>query len=335
MIIMIFQLTLVFAQDTDCGYKIIHESNLDISNEKIFLGNGSLVEGFDDGYIFIDVLGDFIIHYDQDGNIIHRFGRSGSGPGDLNHPIDIALDFSDNEIIVADRSPHLSVFSYSDGSHSHDIEHGFSRVTGISNYSSGEILLSGIHRGMDITDSKLIHVYDIENETVESSFHRLSELRDVEAMIYRSHNPVIKSIGQDGDIFVMNIFEPAIYQYSQDLKLERKLSFELDGFMSITDIDESEFTDIQVITRFSTILGLKVIDSNYLIINTWRPEVVSNNLSDDQTNRKNYLVNLKNGTSCNLGISYKLQVTGKPGNKVYFSSSEKEDFFFIYRFNGE
>lgn len=323
------------SQTNVCELDIEIKSSLNLNHKSVFLGIGTLTNGFSDGYIFIDVLGDFIVHYDNEGKKTHRFGRPGSGPGDLSFPIGIALNIPENEIFVADSSPYLSVFSVDTGSHVRNIEHGFSRVAGIINYSSGRFMMSAIERGKDITESELIHIYDFDNEIVEQSFHRLPELRDLEAMIYRSHNPVQTTIGQNGTVYVMNLFEPKIYKYDSDFNLIRKIKLDLDGFIPITEVDDSEFTDIRVATMFTTILRIKVLNSDYLIVNTYRPEMISNDLTDEQFNRTNYLVNLKDGSSCNLGISYKMHNAGKSDNEVYFSSSDESDLFYRFSFSEE
>jgi hypothetical protein len=159
-----------------------------------------------EGYIFIFTGQDSKFHiYDQDGNWVNSFGRSGAGPGELGQISTIYIDSRDR-LIVADRgNGRISIFDNNGALITTSSSGGINTIRSVREMPDGRFIVAG-QRG-----DYLIHVFDSEFHSIQSSFSTVEEFANNDR---ESEIQWIK--GQAGQVYPWSerqiAFVPANYQ---------------------------------------------------------------------------------------------------------------------------
>lgn len=123
-----------------------------------------------DGHIFIFTGQDSKFHiYDQDGKWLKSFGNSGAGPGEFGQVSTIYIDSRDR-LIVADReNGRVSIFDKQGTLIATSSSGGINTIRSIREMPDGRFIVTGQR------DDYLIHIFDSEFNSIQSSFATVEE----------------------------------------------------------------------------------------------------------------------------------------------------------------
>lgn len=159
-----------------------------------------------DGHIYIFTGQDSKFHiYDQNGNWMKSFGNSGSGPGEFGQVSTIYIDSRDR-LIVADRgNGRISIFDNQGPLIATSSSGGINTIRSIREMPGGRFIVTGEK------DDYLIHIFDSEFNSIQSSFTTVEEFVNNER---ESEKQWI--MGQAGQVYPWSegliAFVPANYQ---------------------------------------------------------------------------------------------------------------------------
>lgn len=182
-----------------------------------------------EGHIFIFTGQDSKFHvYDQDGVWLKSFGKTGPGPGEFGQVSTIYIDSRDR-LIVADRgNGRISIFDKQGTLIATHSSAGIHTIQSIREMPDGRFIVSGQR------DDYLIHVFDSEFDSIQSSFatienfannERESERQWLKGQAGRVHP------WEEGQIaFVPANYQGRVYLYEEKITNEWDLIDELEGY---------------------------------------------------------------------------------------------------------
>jgi len=182
-----------------------------------------------EGHIFIFTGQDSKFHiYEQGGEWLQSFGQSGAGPGEFGQISAISID-SRNRLIVADRgNGRISIFDSQGSLIATSSSAGINTIRSIREMPDGRFIVTGQK------DDYLVHIFDSEFDSIQSSFTTIREFANIER---ESERQWIKGqAGQvhlwgDGQIaFVPANYQGRVYLYEEKNINEWNLIDELEGY---------------------------------------------------------------------------------------------------------
>ncbi len=182
-----------------------------------------------EGHIFISTGQDSKFHiYEQDGEWLQSFGQSGAGPGEFRQISAIYID-NRNRLIVADRgNGRISIFDSQGSLIATSSSAGINTIRSIREMPDGRFIVTGQK------DDYLVHIFDSEFDSIQSSFTTIGEFANIER---ESERQWIKGqAGQahpwrDGQIvFVPANYQGRVYLYEEKNINEWNLIDELEGY---------------------------------------------------------------------------------------------------------
>ena len=182
-----------------------------------------------EGHIFISTGQDSKFHiYEQDGEWLQSFGQSGAGPGEFGQISAIYID-SRNRLIVADRgNGRISIFDSQGSLIATSSSAGINTIRSIREMPDGRFIVTGQK------DDYLVHIFDSEFDSIQSSFTTIGEFANIER---ESERQWIK--GQAGQVhpwgdrqiaFVPANYQGRVYLYEEKNINEWNLIDELEGY---------------------------------------------------------------------------------------------------------
>lgn len=214
----------------DCQLRLERDLVLGVSDQPEEQAFGSIMASAvaEDGSIFIvDGTNKQVSVFDRNGNFVRRFGRSGRGPGEFEHPYRIRV--TGTEVYVYDRSLHrINVYDRS----GNFLRDGIVPLSATAQpffvpASRGRLYFSGRATAMGRREGAIIHELD-ERFRIVRSFGRLPPIKDSVAMEFLSGGDL--EVDDQGDLWFAPLAAYEIHRYSPagelELVITREHSFE-------------------------------------------------------------------------------------------------------------
>lgn len=182
-----------------------------------------------EGHIFIFTGQDSKFHiYDQDGKWIKSFGSSGAGPGEFEQVSTIYIDSRDR-LVVADReNGRISILDNQGTLVTTSSSGGINTIQSIREMPDGRFITTGQR------NESLIHIFDSEFSSIQSSFSTVEEFMNTERESEKQW--IMRQAGQahpwsEGRIaFVPANYQGVIYLYEEKGINDWHLVEKIDGY---------------------------------------------------------------------------------------------------------
>jgi len=217
----------------------------------IFVWEGTKLFSDKKGDIYVaDGKQNAILKFDKDGTFIKTYGRSGEGPGDLNLPLDIEIDKSDNLHILDQGNMRIQVFNFQG-----DYVKSFKIFRP---YLCFEIFNGKYYLPKwDTTDAEdnVIDILDDNGHLMGAIADQIDMGSVVKERWARHPRMSYISINQKGEIYLAWRFFAEVQKYSADGKLLADYNIDYNKIADWSQHNEQIYTSPQKEPRFKTAIS--------------------------------------------------------------------------------
>lgn len=226
--------------------------------------------------------------YKSSGELIHKYGQSGRGPGDFQRPIS-TIQLSTGQLVTAEFNGRLSMYSLKRNEVLKVFNVPILPLTGLHQLDENRILLVG--RSREGNDETLLHIFDITEGTIIKSFFKLP-------FAIENYGGVLHSIGIIAAATVKNnniaaVFAPLnkLFIYNLSGELKEDIEIPLHHFAQIEKVNRtmSPQEAINFLTTFSTINKIAWLEDESFLI---QYSSITDIQGPDMQNSFNQLYNL-------------------------------------------
>lgn len=228
-------------------------NNISLDESEQFVNVRPLVSVDQEGQlIFTDFELAEVKIYNSSGELIHKYGQSGRGPGDFRRPIS-TIRLSTGQLATAEFNGRLSIFAPTGGEVLKVFNVPILPLTGLHQLDENRILLVG--RSREGSDETLLHIFDITEGMIIKSFFKLPFALENYGGVLHSVGIIAAASVKDNKI--ASVFAPLnkLFIFNHLGELEKEIDIPLRHFTPIKKVNRtmSPQEAMKFLTTFSTI----------------------------------------------------------------------------------
>lgn len=262
--------------------------------------------------------------FDNNGNLIHTYGKKGRGPGDFMYPTS-TIRLNSGNLLTADFLGKLSLFNPTGDSLIRVYKIKLMPITQLKQINDKKVVIVGRNRAAK--KPKLLHIFNLSKGTITKSFLDSPFLiqENKYAGIFSTFANLATIDVKDGKIAVMLVPFPSIKIYTDEGIYIKTIDLSLKNFKRVKKIDKSHLTTEEFntyLTTFSVINNIFWLNDNSFLLDYYRFIKYSRS-----GNRKtiHHLVKISANGHVIFELKNTPRLTGAKRGYLYFSDPNLKD----------